>query len=107
MRVIFALLFVRIKFFTLNIFTISGKDPYFYAESFERTFEVQKEFDFLDKLNGSRVQEQRMQLLHRKSRILCWIQFGVDFEVAETSQAIRNAITFEPLCKLFYSLWNY
>lgn len=66
---------------------------------------VQEEFEVFDKLiDGTRVQNRRMQLLHKQSRIVCWIQFGLDFDLAESNQTIRDCINHSPLCKWIF--WN-
>lgn len=60
----------------------------------------QDDFEVLNNLSGSRSQKQRIQLLHKQSKILCWLQFGYDFELAKTSQILRDCIQYMPICEL-------
>lgn len=76
---------------------------------FLKTPDVQNDFETLDKLSGTRVQKTRLQLLHKYSGILCWVQFGTDFELAETNQIIRDYIQHTPHCKIpniYFSLYD-
>lgn len=63
------------------------------------TAENQNEFELIARVSGNRVQKAQLQMIHKKSRISCWIQFGLNFELAESSQIIRNCIDFDPICK--------
>lgn len=62
---------------------------------------IQNDFKVLASINGDRVQNKRLQAIHIASGILCWIQFDTDFEMAESSQIIRNYIMHAPICKLY------
>lgn len=63
---------------------------------------TQNEFEVLDRLVGDRVQRQRLQLLHKLSRIMCWVQFDRNVTLAESSQIIRDYIHYAPICKLHF-----
>lgn len=80
----------------------SDKSPVNLLYSFEKYLKtscVQNDFEILDIIAGNRVQKCRLQLFHKKSRILCWLQFGFDGELAESSQIIRDYINHAPICK--------
>lgn len=53
----------------------------------------------LDTIHGDRVQNRRLQALHKSSGILCRIHFDLKSESAKSSQIIRNCILHSPLCK--------
>lgn len=80
----------------------SEKSPLTLMSSFEKKFKnssIHNDFEILEPLTGNRAQRRRLQLLHKKSRILCWLQFGFDGELAECSQIIRDFISHGPICK--------
>lgn len=69
-----------------------------------RTFEqnvlrVQTEFEVLATINGDRCQKRRLQMIHKASDIRCSIQFDLSFDLADSSQIIRNCIMHSPICK--------
>lgn len=64
-----------------------------------KTPDVQNDFTVLSSISGDRVQKRRMQVIHNVSGILCWIQFDSTFELAESSQILRNCIMHDPICK--------
>lgn len=72
-------------------------------DNFEKLMKIsdnQKEFELFDSLiSGTRVQNRRLQLLHKQSRIICWVQFGLDFELIKSNQIIRDCINHSALCK--------
>lgn len=76
--------------------------------SFEKRFKApgtQTEFEVLASISGDRVQKRRLQMIHNESGIMCWVQFSLDFELAESSQVIRACIIYAPICK-FVSFMN-
>lgn len=68
-------------------------------EKLMKTPGTQEEFEIFESLSGNRVQRKRLQLLHKPSRILCWIQFSTDFELAQPNQTIRDCINRSPICE--------
>lgn len=80
----------------------SEKSPVNLVYSFEKhmkTASDQNEFEIMESIVGDRAQKRRVQLLHKQSRVLCWLQFGFDSELAESSQIIRDYINHGPICK--------
>lgn len=63
---------------------------------------IQSDFEILPSINGDRVQKRRIPANHHASGIHCFIQFDSTFELAKSSQAIRDCILHEPICKSFY-----
>lgn len=59
-------------------------------------------FEFLDRTYGNRVQKSRLKVYHKDTDILCWMHFGASFQLAETSQIIRNCILQAPICKYIF-----
>lgn len=100
----------KIKNKSNHVFTISdGSDENpvkilheFYK--FLKTSGSRNEFDDLIRINCTRVQKQRLQMIHKKSGIQCWIECSVNDEITKTSQVIRDCIAFTPLCKCFFFL---
>lgn len=79
-----------------------NQTPNMVFQKFKRIFKmvgIQSDFKVLASINGDRVQKRRLQALHIASGILCWIQFDTDFEMAQSSQIIRNYIVHAPICK--------
>lgn len=71
-------------------------------QSFEMAFKtegVQSDFKVLSSIEGDRVQKRRMQAIHNASGILCSIQLDSSFELAESSQILRNCIMYMPISK--------
>lgn len=81
----------------------SGQKPYITMKSFEELLEtsadIQRDFQVRSIISGDRVQKRRLPLIHNESGILCWIQFDSTFEMAKSSQIIRNYIMHDPICK--------
>lgn len=80
----------------------SDKSPLTLLQSLEKYFKtacLQDDFEIFDTISGNRVQKRRLQLLHRKSRIMCRLEFRFDCELTETSQIIRDYIKHGPICK--------
>lgn len=83
---------------------ISEKSPLTLMAKFEKSFQtssVRCDFEMLEYLSSNRVQKRRYQLMHKPSKILCWLQFDRDTNTIESSQIIRNCIKQSPICKLF------
>ena len=79
----------------------SEQNPALLQHSFEKLMKTpgtQEEFKIFESLSGNRVQRKRLQLLHKSSRIMCWIQFSTDFELAQSNQTIRDCINHSPIC---------
>ncbi|XP_055323571.1 uncharacterized protein LOC129578676 isoform X2 [Sitodiplosis mosellana] len=79
----------------------SDKSPITLFNAFQKdlkTFSVQNDFEILDIIAGNRAQKRRLQLRHKKSGVLCWLQFGFDCELADSSQIIRDYINHGPIC---------
>lgn len=80
----------------------ANQNPNIAFQKFKRIFKmlgVQNDFKILATINGDRVQKRRLQAIHKASGILCRIQFVTDFEMAQSSQIIRNFIMHEPICE--------
>lgn len=56
----------------------------------------QNHFDALTRVSLNHLQEERLELTHKESQIVCWIEFAPYFESSET---IANWIEHEPLCE--------
>lgn len=59
----------------------------------------QNDFEVLDTFHGDRVQKRQLQLLHTASGIKCTVQFDANYELAESSQMIRDCISYTAICK--------
>lgn len=68
-------------------------------ETFIKTSSLQTDFQVLEPIHGDRVQNRRLQAIHKSSAILCQIHFDLNFETAKSSQIIRNCILHSPLCE--------
>lgn len=68
------------------------------------TASYQGDFEAVARLSGTRTQKQRLQFRHKQSQIICSLQFGLDFELAESSQLIRDCIEFMPICKFIIQI---
>lgn len=88
-----------------NIFwNFLDKDPSTFLISLEeifRTSSFQEKFGVVTKVGENRVLNERFEMIHKQSRIRCWLQLQSDYDLAESSQIIRNYIDFEPLCESF------
>lgn len=67
---------------------------------------VQPKFKVLSSISASRVQNRRLQVIHIASGILCWIQFQSNFELAESSQTVRDCIMHSPICKIIFPSYD-
>lgn len=65
-----------------------------------RVLRVQTDFKVIAAINGDRVQKRRLQVIHEASDIRCSIQFDMNFDLADSSQIIRDCILHAPICKL-------
>ncbi|XP_031626105.1 uncharacterized protein LOC116342572 [Contarinia nasturtii] len=77
------------------------KSPAIALHEFEKmmkTCSAQNDFEILENISGNRVQRKRLQFLHKQSRILCWLQFSSNFELAKSNQVIRDYIRRDPAC---------
>lgn len=81
----------------------SEQKPFVALQTFQKllnqTTDIQNDFTVLSMITGDRVQKRRLQVIHNASSILCWIQFDTTFELAESSQIVRNYIQYDPICK--------
>ena len=57
-----------------------------------KTSLIENDFEIMDVIGGNRSQNRRLQLRHKRSGVLCWLQFGFDGELADSSQIIRDYI---------------
>lgn len=60
---------------------------------------AQTDFEVLEMIHGDRVQKRRLQLIHIASGIKCTLQFDDNYELAASSQIIRDCISHAPICK--------
>lgn len=60
---------------------------------------AQSDFDVLETVHGDRVQKRQLQTTHNASGIRCFLIFDTSFELAASSQVIRDCIRHEPICK--------
>lgn len=80
----------------------STQQPIVALRSFEKIIKwprAQTDFDVLDIIHGDRVRKRQLQLIHIASGIKCTIQFDVNYELATSSQIIRDCISYAPICK--------
>lgn len=86
----------------MSILGSAIQKPFEIFQSFEMLFGtegIQNDFKVLSSIKGDRVQKSRLQAIHSASGILCSIQLDSSFELAESSQIIRNCIMHAPICK--------
>lgn len=96
------------KFSLINGFAFisggSNENPKLILHSLGKHFKtpsVQTDVDVLDDINGDRVQKKRLQVIHKRSGIRCWIESDANQSVCESSQIIRDCISHAPICKYF------
>lgn len=90
------------KFFDQSISGDSDQKAIVALYSFEKFLKAsaaQSDFEILLSVSGDRVQKRRISVIHNASGIHCLIQFDSSFELAESSQSIRDCILHEPICK--------
>lgn len=61
--------------------------------------EFQNHFELLAKYHGNRAVTKRFKLYHKASDIVCWIHLGLNNDMADASQILRNCILYAPICK--------
>lgn len=66
----------------------------------------QNEFKVLASINGDRVQKRRIPMVHKESGIKCYLQFGFNFQLAESSQILRDCVLYSPMCTFDRNLLN-
>lgn len=64
-----------------------------------QTSTTQNDFELMGRLVGDRVQRPKLQLLHKSSRITCYLQFDRDVTLADSSQKVRDYISYAPICE--------
>lgn len=70
--------------------------------SFEKIIKwpgAQTDFKVLETIHADRMQKKHLQLIHIASGIKCTLQFDATYELAESSQIIRDCISYAPICK--------
>lgn len=80
----------------------STQQPIVALRSFEKIVKwpgAQTDFGAIETVHGDRVQKRRLQLIHIASGIKCTLQFDVSYELAKSSQTIRDCISHVPICK--------
>lgn len=90
------------SYVSLHLVGGSEQNPAVLQHNFEKLMKKsdgQQEFEVFDSLSGNRVQKKRLQLLHKRSGVMCCVQFGPDFELSQSNQIIRDCINHSPLCK--------
>lgn len=71
-------------------------------EKFLKDSAIKSDFKISPSISGDRVQKRRIQAIHNTSGIYCFIQFDSSSDLAESSQAIRDCILHDPICKSIY-----
>lgn len=85
----------------------SEKSPALLLRSFLQYFvttNVQREFEAPAKIISNRVQKQQLRIIHRASRIECYLLFDNDVSVIKAAKIICDVITMKPICMLLVSL---
>lgn len=79
--------------------TESLKVPIIHSlKKYFKTLSVQTDFEVLASIDGDRVQKQRLQAVHKKSSIRCWIESDANHNICESSQILRDCISHAPIC---------
>lgn len=87
------------------IYSISGESnqeaivALYSFEKFLKDPAIRSGIEVLPSIGGDRVQKRRLHLVHSASGIRCFIRFDSNFELAESSQIIRDCILHDPNCK--------
>lgn len=67
---------------------------------------AQPDFNVLETIHGDRAQKRRLRVIHTATGIQCTLQCDVNFELAESSQIIRDCVTYAPICKFWLERGN-
>lgn len=59
---------------------------------------IKREFDVIGKTDTNRVLKQQLKLVHKRSRIECWLLFESDLSPINPAKVISDLFTLMPIC---------
>lgn len=92
-------IFINLLDFLVSAHQKQGKKPLNSLQFIEQLLyksDYQNHFDALFRVSLNHLQEERLELTHKESQIVCWIEFAPNFVSSET---ITDWIEHEPLCE--------